>query len=1143
MSSNERLIDNIFCDVDYTIYNTAEKEYILSTIEALNLAHLKGKKVIVVSSKCKPTLDEIHLFNVLPNLDGYVCTKTGFGNVEEKNYSEPINKKKLLSIYQETGKTYAHELNEIARKSGALFQFIVKDKNEKNSKNAIVKTSFSYNSEDAKFAKEVAERYEKEWNDRIGDSINKYGCQDFDAEVIEKFLEDKRFEVYAIMIFGRPKVIEQVNEMMKGLDLVIEPFDQSRIVNITEVTTNKKRWVSRIIKDNNYEPEHCLAIGDSFDDFEMKDATNDNFIAVEGNESNEAANMVREQKEKLSNGCLEVAVLSEEQLTKENNKTIYDIFKELQLIDPEPFGGFLYKDLSDDFTKKLGIIKCGVFGDKKVDSWCQEDNVYFLGINGYSKVSGDKNDERSNFVKLKKQLTKTDSNQIIKIFLMDPTSDQFIKHISYIQDHDTLESYREAYRRWFELADLSPEHLKLKFYKGVLPCFIKAVENHDISISNFSEDPSSVGSFSKREPTLVISHGSAYEEDGVTKNRENSFFTNLINFFNTKFDLPENMEYNSKKKKRLLYSLDKKINKREKQLRSILFCYSSLDDEDKIFKLKEKVKTWDCSPITWKEYSYSDEWKTFMDITMPTVSCVVFFINDDIFRENNNVYIELEKFYDIRKDIKNKFSFRIQREQKYLLISSGSNTDLIKMFEDEKNKEESVGHSKRLDVINFYLGEMKKNGKVFLHLNDSFISDFKNFLDDKKNGVKPSKDFKLPQKKYQEQEKQSNHKEVSLKNQSAFLANLLRLGIRRCSKDKCDPFKVLESDFNMSNSLKISGITEFSLSLEGKQHAQFVELLDTRLSKSESGKRGKIKVLLIDPKSEAFKEIIQQNIGNNRNIINSHREALKQWVDLANKNKYKEILEIRCFRDGKPLFKMYNAEKTSMLIQPYDNSSKGQQAALSDFPWLCIEHGKPKNSLFAIFDKLFDDMYKTADPISLYSEKDIDDIIDEYVTKQTMKKIEIKQYISEKIKTEKPILAIKTNCILAVPFSGDVYTTFSNGKVESVFHRPKNSSENFFAATKLNKNNEIVVDSLGKKNQWIIGESELNKKYSLVKGTENLYKPKEIIINRFIQVNEDVSYKLGNLYMNLFSGGYINIDSLYCIQKKDFDDTYVIIDK
>ena len=97
-----------------------------------------------------------------------------------------------------------------------------------------------------------------------------------------------------------------------------------------------------------------------------------------------------------------------------------------------------------------------------------------------------------------------------------------------------------------------------------------------------------------------------------------------------------------------------------------------------------------------------------------------------------------------------------------------------------------------------------------------------------------------------------------------------------------------------------------------------------------------------------------------------------------------------------------------------------------------------------------------------------------------------------------------------------------------------------WVATKADEQGYPVIDKNGHLNQWIIDDSTFTKKYEMDTTTSNLYKPiggPQI----FVQLTDNIILEQWGSEMKVEAGGFVNItnvDDMYAISKKDFDDTY-----
>ena len=96
---------------------------------------------------------------------------------------------------------------------------------------------------------------------------------------------------------------------------------------------------------------------------------------------------------------------------------------------------------------------------------------------------------------------------------------------------------------------------------------------------------------------------------------------------------------------------------------------------------------------------------------------------------------------------------------------------------------------------------------------------------------------------------------------------------------------------------------------------------------------------------------------------------------------------------------------------------------------------------------------------------------------------------------------------------------------------------------KADSNGEPIIDENGHDNRWIIDNDTFNKEYE--KDIDSLvYKPKDGV-QKFVRITDNVILDSRGCDMKIAKGGFINItnpNDLYGISKRDFEDTYKIID-
>lgn len=97
-----------------------------------------------------------------------------------------------------------------------------------------------------------------------------------------------------------------------------------------------------------------------------------------------------------------------------------------------------------------------------------------------------------------------------------------------------------------------------------------------------------------------------------------------------------------------------------------------------------------------------------------------------------------------------------------------------------------------------------------------------------------------------------------------------------------------------------------------------------------------------------------------------------------------------------------------------------------------------------------------------------------------------------------------------------------------------------WVVTKIDEQNQEIVDANGHLNQWIISNVNFRKKYEAVSEIPGVYKSVDGP-QKFLYLQEGIHVVQWGGEWNVDAGGYINItnpDDLYVIAGRDFNDTY-----
>lgn len=170
-------------------------------------------------------------------------------------------------------------------------------------------------------------------------------------------------------------------------------------------------------------------------------------------------------------------------------------------------------------------------------------------------------------------------------------------------------------------------------------------------------------------------------------------------------------------------------------------------------------------------------------------------------------------------------------------------------------------------------------------------------------------------------------------------------------------------------------------------------------------------------------------------------------------------------------------------------------------------------------------------------------------------RVDIQEYVKKGLESGVlvPVQAKKTAMIHAVPGKLDerVISWVQNAdgterverdetvKVDEVTGKPG------WVVTKVDNNGEPVIDQNGHKNQWIIRDSVFMSTYEAVPSRDNLYSKKDVQL--VVQIPDSIVFvnKYGE-EMSVEAGGYINItniEKMYGISERDFNDTHILINE
>ena len=167
-------------------------------------------------------------------------------------------------------------------------------------------------------------------------------------------------------------------------------------------------------------------------------------------------------------------------------------------------------------------------------------------------------------------------------------------------------------------------------------------------------------------------------------------------------------------------------------------------------------------------------------------------------------------------------------------------------------------------------------------------------------------------------------------------------------------------------------------------------------------------------------------------------------------------------------------------------------------------------------------------------------------------KEEMQKYVENQLSKSEIIEAKKIGNTYAVRgIEGQeviTYSVDSNGnevieRVQSVT-LDEETKEPGWILTKVDSNNQPVIDQNGHLNQYIVADSVFKKTYEPSIDGPNLYSKSQI--EKFIRLEEDIHFGTKYGDMTVMQGGYAKITDMSRISgisENDFNETYVVIEK
>lgn len=165
-------------------------------------------------------------------------------------------------------------------------------------------------------------------------------------------------------------------------------------------------------------------------------------------------------------------------------------------------------------------------------------------------------------------------------------------------------------------------------------------------------------------------------------------------------------------------------------------------------------------------------------------------------------------------------------------------------------------------------------------------------------------------------------------------------------------------------------------------------------------------------------------------------------------------------------------------------------------------------------------------------------------------KMDVKYYVVTSLQSGKlePICAVKTGKVLARrgKLGEEVITYTDKGLIEkkNKVSVDKNTGSVDMVLMKANDYGYPIIDEYGHVNEWIVKEKDFVEEYVPDKEIDGVFQSTDGL-QLFVPVLIDMVFMQNGKDMFVGSGGYLNITDItdiYGISKRDFEDTYHVID-
>ena len=223
MIENMEKIRAIFLDFDWTLFDHKSKSFNLKGVEALNLAHHKGIKLIINSARSYYALKELKTFDLIP-FDGYVVNNGGATIIDNK----------------------------------ILYAYFIADDIKNEIIDYLNKHNYSYN------LVTLYNTYIKETGKKIIDEFYSYFYEPYPLDIKEY----KGEKVLSIQIFSYEESDPVLKELTSKFNLLYNRFTSTN-VELTSKEFLKSEGIKTIYDYLKLSKDEAMAFGDDTNDIPM----------------------------------------------------------------------------------------------------------------------------------------------------------------------------------------------------------------------------------------------------------------------------------------------------------------------------------------------------------------------------------------------------------------------------------------------------------------------------------------------------------------------------------------------------------------------------------------------------------------------------------------------------------------------------------------------------------------------------------------------------------------------------------------------------------------------------------------------------------------------------------------------------------